>query len=251
MLAWRKGPVCGPLLGVVMIRPVRSAFAGLALLLATVSVASHANTVIITAPTCTPEERVFDVPQGVFVTPVSFDCPQGINYAGGGGGTFGFGATHVHSLVVVNPPGGGEGPFDITSGPYTTNNGFSIFTLIKGFASYQGNPGGSFTWTATLTATYLGGVSTVTSSGSVNGSPQQKIFVFDRQNFPRVKGTDTFFSRLTITTSGPGELHLERTGVAGLAVVEPASWAMLIAGFGLIGGAMRRQRNIAMVRRAA
>jgi hypothetical protein len=215
----------------------------LALLALVFSATANANTVVITAPSCEPPQQTFNVPVGTFVTPVSFNCPQGINYAGGGGGTFGFGATHVHSLVVVNPPGGGEGPYDITSGPYTTNNGFSIFTLIRGFASYQGNPGGTFSWTATLTATFLGGLSTVTSAGSVSGSPQKRIFVFDRQNYPGVKGTDNFFSSLTITTSGPGELHLERTGIAGLAVVEPATWAMLIMGFGLVGATMRRARR--------
>jgi hypothetical protein len=36
------------------------------------------------------------------------------------------------------------------------------------------------------------------------------------------------------------------TAFAGGGVPEPASWAMMIAGFGMIGGAMRRQRRIAM-----
>jgi hypothetical protein len=34
---------------------------------------------------------------------------------------------------------------------------------------------------------------------------------------------------------------------AAVGVPEPASWAMLIAGFGLVGGTMRRQRKVAAV----
>lgn len=204
---------------------------------------ASATTITVTAPPCVPPVKVIAVPGSGSVNPVSFDCPDGISYAGGGGATVAGGATHTHSLLVVSPKAGGDqGPFTITSGPYTATNGFSIFTLLKGFASYQGNPGGVFTWTATLTATYLGGMSSVTHSGSITGSPQKRFNVFDRQNYPRRKGTGDFVSTLTVSTAGPGELHLERTGIASVAVPEPATWSLLIAGFGLVGGAIRRRR---------
>jgi len=206
--------------------------------------ASHANTIIVTAPGCEPPVRTAVTPTTGLVEPLSFNCPTGLNYSGGGGETIG-GVTHIHSLLAVSPPGGPHGPFEITSGPYTTTNGFALSTHLFGFASYQGDPGGSFSWTATLTGTYLGRVSTVTSTGVVTGSPQMVIDVSDFQNFPGISGTDFFVSSLTASTSGIGEVHLERTGVATLALVpEPDSYAMLLGGIGFLAFAARRRKRI-------
>ena len=41
---------------------------------------------------------------------------------------------------------------------------------------------------------------------------------------------------------------LDVTSGAGTAVPEPATWTMMIAGFGLVGGALRRRRAPALVR---
>ena len=55
------------------------------------------------------------------------------------------------------------------------------------------------------------------------------------------KGT---FTSLTLTTNNPEFWSGMTIGVAGV-VPEPASWAMLIAGFGLVGAAARRRRAVA------
>jgi hypothetical protein len=47
---------------------------------------------------------------------------------------------------------------------------------------------------------------------------------------------------VTESTLNPTGLRVEMTGTA--AVPEPASWAMLIAGFGLVGAAARRRRTV-------
>jgi hypothetical protein len=58
------------------------------------------------------------------------------------------------------------------------------------------------------------------------------------------KGTGPAISGLRVTTTG---IAFEFDDFAAAAVPEPATWAMLIAGFGLVGFAMRRQRGIANV----
>lgn len=53
---------------------------------------------------------------------------------------------------------------------------------------------------------------------------------------------NTDFGAFTLTITGPGNvIGGSTTG----AVPEPASWALLIAGFGLTGAAMRRRRQVA------
>jgi hypothetical protein len=179
--------------------------------------------------------------------PISFACPTGISYAAGGGPTIGLIGgyiQHTHSLLVVNPPAGGtKGPFTITSGPYVAPNGFALSALLDGFASFQGDAGSSvpFAWSATLTGTFGGQSVSVTDSGSILKG-QQKIRKFDLDSFPG-RGEGDFVSTLTVFTSGPGELHLERTGIATLAVPEPQSWALMILGFGTVGASLRLQRR--------
>lgn len=207
-----------------------------------------ATTVVMTAPDCTPPSRTVVIPGSGSAPAFSFACPTGMAYTAGGGAGIDVIARNIHSLVIQSPAQGGtKGPFTVTSGPFTVTDGFAISTLLDGFASFQGNAGSNdvFTWSATLTATFLGGSSSVTSSGSINSSPQQKIREFDLKNFPKVRGTDVFSSTLTVTTSGPGELHLGRTGIATLAAVpEPATWLMMIFGFWAVGLRLRRGKTI-------
>lgn len=55
-------------------------------------------------------------------------------------------------------------------------------------------------------------------------------------------------NRISITTStfgdGIAQRGLQQIGVASGAVPEPASWAMLIAGFGLVGAVSRRRQAV-------
>lgn len=205
-----------------------------------------ATTVVMTAPGCNPPSRTFVTPGSGSVSSFTFTCPTGLDYGAGGGAGIDVTAQNIHSLVIQSPAQGGEkGPFTVTSGPFSVTDGFTITTFLDGFASFQGDAGSDdvFTWSATLTATFLGGSSSVTSSGSINSSPQQIIREFDSQPFPKVAGTDVFFSTLTVTTSGPGELNLSRTGIATLAAVpEPATWLMMIFGFWSVGLRLRHEK---------
>ena len=65
------------------------------------------------------------------------------------------------------------------------------------------------------------------------GSNNKEYFGFSGANITSV--------RLTAATSGDWVFIDNLTSVGG-AVPEPASWAMLIAGFGVVGASMRRRR---------
>jgi hypothetical protein len=56
-----------------------------------------------------------------------------------------------------------------------------------------------------------------------------------------VTGTNTL-DFIVYNTGGPGGLRVEMAG----GVPEPASWAMMLGGFGLVGGAMRSRRKAAV-----
>lgn len=79
----------------------------------------------------------------------------------------------------------------------------------------------------------------VSVSGSVT-SPLGGLFVFNNSN-----GVDPIANPGGWYTSGWRPANMEYTAVFG-AVPEPASWAMLIAGFGLTGAAVRRRRSAAV-----
>lgn len=58
----------------------------------------------------------------------------------------------------------------------------------------------------------------------------------------RITGFDDTPGLLTLTTQGNGETSFSATALS--AVPEPASWALMITGFGLMGGALRARRAV-------
>ena len=56
-----------------------------------------------------------------------------------------------------------------------------------------------------------------------------------------------FITNQLVNDVGSLGLGLRIADTPGGAVPEPAMWAMLVAGFGLVGGAVRRRREMAVV----
>lgn len=70
----------------------------------------------------------------------------------------------------------------------------------------------------------------------------QTAFPFRRYTFVRTASNESTALRFTYRND-PSYWYLDSVSVTPLAVPEPASWAMIIAGFGLIGAASRRRRT--------
>ena len=123
-----------------------------------------------------------------------------------------------------------------STGSYFDNNagGFNVidFSFSSPTSAFAFNWGAADeTWTMEV----FSGASTL-ASYAINptyGSNNKEYFGFSGANITSV--------RLTAATSGDWVFIDNLTSVGG-AVPEPASWAMLIAGFGVVGASMRRRR---------
>ena len=134
---------------------------------------------------------------------------------------------------------------------------------IGSYYDFSGGPSdtitGSFTFDTTTevlsNVNYVRGadvftVGSVTGPGGTNPSPPTELFfgdtttgnydVLEFQNSLNLGGTDPivggFHPSIVVTAAGS-----ITSGVAG-AVPEPASWALMLMGFGLVGGAVRSRK---------
>jgi hypothetical protein len=122
------------------------------------------------------------------------------------------------SLVVGNVFGGGNtGAVQVTSP--------TIFTLVSFDQSAQNGAAGY------SVQGYLGATLLYTLVGSIPGT------------FQTVAGNGIAVDRLVFNlTSGGTSTNLDNIVLHG-AVPEPGTWAMMLVGFGAIGGAMRRRKQ--------
>lgn len=154
-------------------------------------------------------------------------------------------AKHMHNAIYASPSGGGYPSFTITSAPPWNADGYLLTSELHGFASFQGNPGDIFSWSARMEATYNGTIVSVFDSGMVTKSGEQMVIdKFAKFNCLFCDGGGDFVSTLTVTLSGPGELHLEETGIGEVVgIPEPATWLSTLVGFAVIGLKMGRYRS--------
>lgn len=85
------------------------------------------------------------------------------------------------------------------------------------------------------------------SSVQQSATPAPNLSIF-AQGTIRFAGYQNTPARLTLTTQGVGDTTFSSIAIS--AVPEPASWAMMIAGFGLMGGLLRASRRSVRVRYA-
>lgn len=88
----------------------------------------------------------------------------------------------------------------------------------------------------------LGSISSVTYSGDASGG---SLKVIASGTF-RAAGFDDTAGLFTLTTQGSGLTSFSATALS--PVPEPASWALMIAGFGMMGGMLRAARRSVRVR---
>lgn len=138
--------------------------------------------------------------------------------------------------------GSANGQADISSADNLLNS--LTFSLASGF----GFTGATFNLFPLPGQEMNEATSVVISYTTTTGTGSQTLTIDDNgQNFTGIFGNaGELFTSVTFTgdpgTSGIQDLRqLRLTGVQALAVVpEPSTWALLILGFGIIGGTMRR-----------
>ena len=75
-----------------------------------------------------------------------------------------------------------------------------------------------------------------------NGGNTYTHSIANGQNYFAAKATGgDFLTSVAFDTDGAGVKDIRQIRLGGISVPEPASWAMMLAGFGLVGGAMRRR----------
>jgi hypothetical protein len=132
----------------------------------------------------------------------------------------------------------------------TSSNGQARFDTADGSldaARFFLTGGGSFTEAEFNLFNATQGTTQV--SISVNGGAAQTFALGNGQNFfgIRATGGDAITS-ISFDTNGTGAADLRQVRIGGFAapVPEPATWAMMLGGFGLLGVSMRRRRRAEM-----
>jgi len=157
------------------------------------------------------------VPLGVIVVPPTQTFTPGVTFvtAGQNSASFQFFISQPMTLTVssfTNSAIGGTGIFDFNSIGLFSGLGTGGDALQTGTISTRQNG----IQTASLNPFQLNiGNYTINYAGTVSGEP-----------------------------AGVGSNITFAEGMAGGGVPEPASWAMMIGGFGLVGGTLRRRRAI-------
>lgn len=116
-------------------------------------------------------------------------------------------------------------------------------SLTQGLTSYlYAEAGFASVGSLTLSAFGIGNnLLASTTNGLPNGVNGRTTFSITRGTadiaYFRISGADTY---------GVNQIAIEAPVAGGGAVPEPAAWAMMLAGFGLVGGAMRRRQKVSV-----
>ena len=142
-------------------------------------------------------------------------------------------------------PGNNFGRFTISLPGAVTSS--STFPAAQ-FSSCQvlSNPNftcGDHRFTFTTVATFGIDANMIEFSALDNGSEVGRTFFYFA---PGAFGANGTYQTIVFGEDQAATLTVSGIGGGGGAVPEPASWAMLIAGFGLTGAAMRRRRQQAI-----
>ena len=157
------------------------------------------------------------------------------------GGCIFFGNDNVASEIEAqyNPTGKASSPISLSDiGKINVPDDFDWSSpLISALGKFTSNDGGkSGTWElyGNLIADYI----------SVKASSEFKLIKLTTAASSGSWSTEDLCAGKNCNQ--PSLSHLQFFGSEGGVVPEPATWAMMIAGFGLVGSAMRRRRTVAV-----
>jgi hypothetical protein len=214
--------------------------------------AGNTTTVTSTFPVSTAGyDQIWDIR---FTNASALTAPQLSTYASflaGGGGVFlmgensGFASRNASLLNLINQAGGGSLTFQNSPGgqtvfaPFTGPN--AVVSVAPNFVSLP-TPGGvtSFGSGQWISANGGLGAGVFWDKGSLSSAPSGYLgvyfesFIFGTSGAPL--GGHALAKNLIV--------EFNRQGTLGAAVPESTTWAMMISGFGLVGGAMRRRNAL-------
>ncbi len=151
-------------------------------------------------------------------------------------------------MIQTGSDGNGADPFvGLRGDPYLSvmGNGTATFDFTGGLANLFLDYGSADAYNLFTLTLSDGSIDTFTGqqvidSGIANGN-QTSPLTNGRLTFNPLNGA--LINSLTVTSSGnSAEIDNLGTGRAVPAVPEPSTWAMMLVGFGLLGGAMRRRK---------
>lgn len=176
-----------------------------------------------------------DAPAGSTVLDFDTPPPAGFRFSGAGAIVVGNWSSHYAAPVANGLP-------DVTE--YFAVNGTAKIFSLHGFSEvslYWGSPGDFGLGSAVHDRLTL-----FAADGSVIGSytPDAIGLTQDGRVTFDIASGDAAIYGIGLTSNGPAfEVdNIAFSGVTG-SVPEPATWAMTLGGFGLLGGAMRRRRS--------
>ena len=151
------------------------------------------------------------------------------------------------TVLIKNPPSDGEGAPPANSVPAGTSylsvlgGGSATINFAPGVRAFQFDWGSIDTYN-TLTVTSTSGTIAFVPGGNFPNDANGNQSAPGTNGRFTVRGStagETFVSMTLASSRNSFEIDNLATGV----IPEPATWAMLITGFGLVGAAMRRQRT--------
>jgi hypothetical protein len=155
-------------------------------------------------------------------------------------GNMAFGVTNQTNTQVtflgtepLVTPSSGQARLEAADGGFSTLQ-FFLSDPLKGFTEVEFNINADTATSVDLNFTDQSGTVFSDTFALVNG-----------QNFFSALATNNqLITNVSFTMNGDAaDLRQVRIGGLGAVIPEPATWAMMIAGFGLVGGALRRRKD--------
>ena len=166
---------------------------------------------------------------------------QYVSYLAGGGGMFvmgensGFATRNSSVLSLISAAGGGSLTFTT---PGDAQNAFAPFTGPNALSTINYQAAGGVTTFGTgqwITANANGGTGVAFAVGSLSNASRGALTAIFDVNF--MQGTSSA-QEIALTKNLIGFVGAQVSPVP-----EPATWGMMLVGFGIVGGAMRRRQR--------
>lgn len=174
------------------------------------------------------------LPQGTFA-PITTYSEQGFTINKTSGNLHEYIGSPGNAIAGGTEAGGTDGSFDLTDGGLFSFNSFDSASGAGN--SYSGTVTGFLNSVSLYSQTFFGGGPYKTNIASSN------TLLFDKLNFSlRASAAIDNISVTPAAVVVPPVPIIPPVGIVA-AVPEPATWAMMIVGFGLVGGALRRRKT--------